>query len=358
MDNPNYTIEHRKGQHLTDEERGIIQTHLRDGWSKYRIAKDLRRPYNTVKNEIERGTVTLYNGKIKRYKAETGAAAYRNHRKNCIKPYKRLETAAFIRYVEDNFFGEKHWSLDSCVGRALKCRAFRRDEIVCTKTLYNYIDNGLLRIKNMDLPEKLRRSTKSKAVRENKRNLGKSIEERPKSVESRSEFGHWEFDSVLGCKGVNEPVVLTMVERMTRAAIWIKVKDHSAGAVTEAVQKMKSQFREHFSEIFKTITADNGSEFSELSKQVADCAEVYFTHPFSSWEKGTNECHNRLLRRFISKGKSIADYNEDDIAFMADWSNGLPRKILGYRTPEEMFEEQLDCIYSASISTSLGALTY
>lgn len=73
-------------------------------------------------------------------------------------------------------------------------------------------------------------------------------------------------------------------------------------------------------------------------------ANVYFTHPYSSWEKGTNECHNKLLRRFIPKGISMTRYSAEDIAYMADWANTLPRKILVYRTPDELFDVELDRI--------------
>lgn len=74
---------------------------------------------------------------------------------------------------------------------------------------------------------------------------------------------------------------------------------------------------------------------------------VYFTHPYSSYEKGTNEKHNGLIRRFIPKGRRISDYDLNDIAFIEEWMNTLPRKILGYKTPEELFEKQLDEIYAA-----------
>ena len=345
MDNPNCSTMHRKGQHLTTEERHDIEVHLKDGWSIYRIAKHLIRPFNTIKNEIARGTVALYHGKVFRYKADAGQHKYSENRRSSTRTYRCLETASFLKYVVKQF-REQGWSLDACFGRTLLSGEFSRQEMVCSKTLYNYVDLGLLPIKNIDLPEKLRRNTKSKRVRENRKNLGKSIEERPEIVESRTEFGHWEFDSVLGSKNAGEPAALTMVERMTRAAIWLRVADHSAAAVTEAVEKLKREFGEHFSDVFKTITADNGSEFTELSAQETGNTEVYFTHPFSSWEKGTNECHNRMLRRFIPKGKSITDYSTDDILFFADRINSLPRKILGYRTPEELFEKELDRIYA------------
>jgi IS30 family transposase len=346
MDNPNYIPEHEKWQHLTSEERHDIEVHLKDGWSKYKIAKHLNRPYNTVKNEIVRGTVVLYSGKVLRYKADAGQQRYNENRRSSTRKYRCLETSDFLRYVVKHF-REDDWSLDACFGRALLSGELSRKNMVCTKTLYNYVELGLLTIKNIDLPEKLRRNTKPKRARENRKNLGKSIEERPKNVEDRKEFGHWEFDSVLGSKNAEEPVALTMVERMTRRAIWLKVKDHSAAAVTEAIQKLKVDFGEYFSDVFKTITADNGSEFAELSMQETSKTKVYFTHPFSSWEKGTNECHNKMLRRFIPKGKSISDYSIDDILFFADRINDLPRKILGYHTPDELFEKELDRIYAA-----------
>lgn len=346
MDNPNCNTEHRKGQHLTPEERHDIEVHRKDGWSKYKIAKHLNRPYNTIKNEIARGTVALYHSRVFRYKADVGQQRYSENRRSCTRKYRCLETAAFLKYVVKQF-REQGWSLDACVGNALLSERFVRKEMVCSKTLYNYVDLGLLPIKNIDLPEKLRRNTKAKKVRENRKNLGKSIEERPQSVENREEFGHWELDSVLGSKNAEEPVALTMVERMTRVAIWLKVRNHSAEAVTEAIEKLKQTFGAHFSDVFKTITADNGSEFAELSVQETDGTKVYFTHPYSSWEKGTNECHNKMLRRFIPKGKSLSDYSIDDILFFADRINGLPRKILDYHTPEELFEKQLDLIYAA-----------
>ena len=347
MDNTNYTTEHRKCQHLMSEERHEIEVRLKDGWSIYRIAKHLCRPYNTIKNEIKRGTVSLYNGNVKRYKADEGKRVYLEHRENCHRQYRCLDTAQFLRYVVENFKSKGKWSLDASYGKALESGKFRRDEIVCTKTLYNYVDLGLLPIKNIDLPEKLHRNTKAKRVRENKKILGRSIEERPEIANSRTEFGHWEIDTVIGKKDENEPCVLTLVERMTRMCIWVKAKNHTTEAITEALQQIMSQFADRKDQVFKTITGDNGSEFAGLSLFENGSLKVYFTHPYSSFEKGTNECHNHMLRRFIPKGKSISDYAAGEICFFADCINGLPRKILGYKTPEELFDCYLDRIYAA-----------
>ena len=346
MDILKYTTKVRKGQHLTAEERHDIEVHLKDGWSTYKIAKHLGRSYNTVKDEIERGTVLLYNGKVKRYKASVGEQVYKAHRQNSAKKYRALETSSFLQYVAVQF-KNKGWSLDACFGNALVKGLFPRNEMVCTKTLYNYVDLGLLPLTNLDLPEKLRRNTKAKKARENRKNLGRSIEERPESVELRNEFGHWEIDSVLGLKNENEPVVITLVERMTRMCLWIKAKNHTAEAMQEAFEDVVSVFLSKKNQVFKTVTGDNGSEFATLADFEKYGMSVYFTHPYTSCEKGTNECHNKMLRRFIPKGKPISSYTAEDICYFADCINGLPRKILGYRTPEELFELELDKIYAA-----------
>lgn len=198
----------------------------------------------------------------------------------------------------------------------------------------------------MDLPEKLKRNTKKDRIRKNKRILGDSIELRPQSVEFREEFGHWEADTVVGSKYEDEPCTVTLVERKTRKAIWIKAADHTAESVQDAIHSVMIHFGSMAAAVFKSVTGDNGSEFARLIELEAQGTNVYFTHPYSSWEKGTNECHNKLLRRFIPKGVSMARYSAEDIAYMADWANTLPRKILGYRTPDELFDAELDRIYA------------
>ena len=120
----------------------------------------------------------------------------------------------------------------------------------------------------------------------------------------------------------------------------MKVKNHSAAAVSEAIAELKQNFGAHFSDIFKTITADNGSEFAALSAAEETGTSVYFTHPFSSREKGTNACHNKLLRRFIPKGKSISAYSPDDILHFADLMNAkflvtIPRRSCSRKNSTE-----------------------
>ena len=142
MDNTNCNTEHKKYQHLTSEERHEIEVRLKDKWSIYKIAKHLGRPYNTIKNEIDRGTVYLYNGKVARYNADKGKEVYLEHRQNSRHNYRALEAVDFLKYVEKKFF-EENWSLDACVGYAKANNTYSAKKMVCTKTLYNYVDQGL-----------------------------------------------------------------------------------------------------------------------------------------------------------------------------------------------------------------------
>jgi len=108
--------------------------------------------------------------------------------------------------------------------------------------------------------------------------------------------------------------------------------------LSEVINQLKKQYGPLFTQVFKSITADNGSEFSNLDNIGID---VYFTHPYSAWERGTNERHNGLIRRFIPKGKAIRDLTIDQIESVQNWCNHLPRKILGYKTPAQLFEQEI-----------------
>ena len=136
--------EHRKGAHLTYEERVIIQIRHRDGRSLRSIAQEIGCAPNTVHNELRRGRVLLHNGKRVGYRAVNGQEVYESNREHCGRPSLHESKKAFLSYVV-KMFQEKKWSLDVCAGRALLTGAFRREEMECTKTLYNYVTKNLLK---------------------------------------------------------------------------------------------------------------------------------------------------------------------------------------------------------------------
>lgn len=337
----NHNTKKRHFKHLTPYERGQIQVLQKEGKTLQEIADLLGRHKSTISRELKRGTVIQRRSDLSEYKAyfpETGQARYEANRSHCGAKYKLVQASDFIRFAVEKIQKE-HWSPDAVCGFAKANQLFGVG--VCTKTLYNYIDLGALPVKNIDLPLKVTRNTKKKRNRVNKKILGESIEQRPSHINERTEFGHWEIDTVLGSRQKGA-VLLTLTERMTRKEVIMKIDQKTTTAIHHAIQQLRNQYKTAFSSIFKTITSDNGSEFSELVSAVKDeQTKIYYTHPYTSSERGSNERHNGLIRRFIPKGKSIDDIDEDLIAYVEHWCNTLPRKILGYKTPNDLFFKEL-----------------
>ena len=172
--------------------------------------------------------------------------------------------------------------------------------------------------------------------------LGESIESRPKEIETREEFGDWEIDTVIGSKKKTDPVLLTLTERKTRYELIIKIDSKTSKAVEEGLSFLKetNQLKE---QVFKTITSDNGLEFSSLTK-ICEYVKIYYCHPYSSYERATSENQHKLIRRFIKKGEEISNYTDRQIERIMNWMNDYPRKILGYMTAEEAFIKELKLI--------------
>ena len=346
MDYTQDTTKHVKGKHFSYGDRIELQGMLSNKSVRYslrQLARHFNCSPNTIRNELKRGA----HPNTGRYGAKRAQNAYEISHANSIKKSRRFLSSKFVSWVVKMVL-EKCWSLDACYGYAKAHSLYEDSEMVCVKTLYNYVDSMLLALRNIDLPLKVRRRKRRRNVKENLKHLGRSIDERPNEIASRNEFGHWEIDTVIGSKSKGDNVVLTLVERLTRKYIAIKIDGKTASAVSAAMQSLRRHYGDKFSLIFKTITSDNGSEFAELSKlENSTTTKVYFAHPYSSWERGSNERHNGLLRRLVPKGKRIDKYTSDDILFTADWCNLLPRKILGYKTPDDLFENELDKIYAA-----------
>lgn len=342
------TPERERGQHLGFEERCSIKIFKKLGYSLRRIAESIDCSPSTVMYELRRGTGKRNGnrGRFPEYSAKRGQCNYEVNRSRCHKHHKLEERNPFIDWMVKMVKGAG-WSLDVCVGYARRHHLFPKECIVCAKTLYNEVWAGNLPIKPIDLPEALSRRPKKTDTRKQKRILGKSIDERPEEVMDRLTCGHWEIDTVVGHRKGKESVVLTIVEKATDFYLAIKIPGRDADSVMTAMEVLREEYGdEHFAEIFKTITADNGNEFDRLSELEKYGVDIYFAHPYSSWERGQNERHNRIFRRYVPKGVSIENYSADQILSFADEMNALPRKLLGYCTPEELFEKFLDQVYS------------
>ena len=348
MDCQYYTTEikeRKRGQHLTLADRGAIKHLHKLGYSNRAIAKELNCSPTTIGNELRRGTAPRKSnrGRLPEYSAKRGQSEYQKNKSRCCRPHKVQVCKRFVEWVAMQVRKHK-WSLDACVGYAKRHGLFKTSEMVCTKTLYNELWKGNLPISLFEVPVALKRRRNKHHISLKKPPRGRSIDERPEI--SSDDFGHWEGDTVIGKKKGKEAVILTLLEKKSDNFIAVRIPSKTAAAVNEAMAQLKAYFGDLFSEVFKTITVDNGAEFDSFSEIESYGTAVYYAHPYSSWERPQNERHNGLFREFVPKGTSIERYSAEDILAFADELNSRPRKRLDYASPEDIFESSLDSIYA------------
>lgn len=352
-----FTTNEKKRSHLSRSERDIIERKLHEKVPRAEIARLLGRDKSTIKREIARGSImqirrNRYESKnpdvpelieYKAYFAEVGQREYDKHRRNCGSKSKMAKCIEMVRFVEDKIFSQEKWSPDAAIGYAKSQGMF--EETFTTKTFYNWIDDGTVLVKNIDLPLKTRRRAKRPRM-ERKRKLGKSIEERPVEVEERKEFGHWEGDGIVGKE--QQGFLISLVERKTGVGFLFNVGDKKDDKIVQVLDKLQEQYGSSFSQIFKTITFDNGSEFAASAEmERGGRSKVYYAHPYSSFERGTNENWNGIVRRFIPKGSGFECLKGDSVDRIAYYINTLPRKRFGYKTPLQMWEEETSALKAA-----------
>ena len=358
MSQLDYTPTEKKNEHLNYEERKIIERMHRKGANKGEIARTLKRDKSTIKREIKRGSVfqrkrNQYESKNPNnsefieyisYFADVGQRIYEENRQNCGSKNKLIACAQLVEYVEGKVLGAEKWSPDAAIGYAKANNLFPGQEF-STKTFYNWIDDGLVKVKNIDLLLKVRLKPK-RPRKERKKKLGKSIEERPAEVETREEFGHWEGDGIVGKSGKGQ--LITLVERKLGIGLIFNVGNRESDKIVNVVDCLQEKYGKFFSLIFKTITLDNGSEFSDSENiEKGGRTAAFYAHPYSSFERGTNENWNGIVRRFIPKGSGFDSLSDTDLQRIMHYINTLPRKRFGYRSPLDLWNEQINDIMAA-----------
>ena len=222
--------------------------------------------------------------------------------------------------------------------------------MICTTTLYSYIDKGIfLHLTNKNLPVKKNKKRTYKKVKKTqaRASAGESIEKRPEEIETREEFGHWEMDTVKGKRGKSKNSLLVLTERKTRDEIVMKLPEHTAAAVVNALDAIERKWGDMFKQVFKTITMDNGSEFADCegiersALGAGSRTKTYYCHPYSSYERGSNEVTNKMIRRHIPKGTNFDEKTDEEISAIESWVNNYPRKIHDYHSAGELFEEEI-----------------
>ncbi|VJN14769.1 IS1239 transposase [Streptococcus pneumoniae] len=271
----NYTT---KAKHLTIDSRRLIERWKKEGKSNREIASLLGKAPQTIHTEIKRGTVRqcLGKGRFKEvYSADYAQQSYENNRKRSVKK----------------------------------------------SSLTKELKEKILHYHNQKFsPDKKQASTNFKPA-------GQSIEQRSEAINLRLENGHYEIDTVLLTRAKNY-CLLVLTDRKSRHQIIRLIPNKSAEVVNQALKLILKQHK------ILSITADNGTEFNRLFDVFSE-EHIYYAHPYASWERGTNENHNKLIRRWLPKGTKKMTPKE--VVFIEKWINNYPKKCLDYKSPREDF---------------------
>ena len=252
------------------------------------------------------------------------------------------------KFIEDKIKIDK-WAPDVISGYIESHQLYLQDGFtsISTTTIYRAIHYHLLKVTKNDT-RRMNKFNKEKDCYEQEKQVSESkknnsIELRPDVINNRERFGDWELDTVISTSKGKHQCLMTLTDRKIRFEIIARLECKTSEEVIKKIKKIKSIIKNNLNNIIKSISTDNGSEFSawkEIQKILN--TTVYFCHPYASFEKGTNEKHNGIIRYFIPKGKLIENYSNKDIEDIANWMNNYPRKIFGYKTPIEMLKEEIN----------------
>ena len=343
----NYNKKSVKYKHLNKIEREMIERwYNNEGKSKKEIAELLGKSERTIRREIKRGMTTIKNYQwedVTIYSATVAQEKY-DYEKTAKGPELILDQdIKLVKHIEEEIINNK--KSPEVIVVELNENGFNTK--LCAKTIRNAIKKGNIfeKIKEGEIIYKKEYKEKNK----NKRLAHhtppeKSIENRPKEANDRSEYGHWEGDLVIG-KRKKGSVLLTFTERKTREEIIIKIKGKKTEYVVKALNMLERKYGRRFYSKFKTITFDNGVEFNDYEGMEKSCIKkgkrtvVYYAHPYCSGERGSNENNNRLIRRFIPKGTSIDEISKEFIQKIETWINNYPRAMFDYKSTNMILSE-------------------
>ena len=340
--------------HFTETQRLQLEGFLKAGMDKKEIAKVLKKHISSIYREIKRGQCERKHSDLTTeytYDGHFSENRYRGHLKDKGRELKIGDDQDLIAFIEQKI-GVEGYSPAAALGE-IKAIDIQFKRSISETTLYKYIDIGLFsNITNKDLPiKRCRKERKNKLVRPKRPPKGKSIEERPKEINKREDFGHWEMDCVVGKQGTTA-ALLVLTERMLRQEIVRKMSDKTTGSVVEQIDRLEQELGpERFRMIFKTITVDNGSEFQDvegIERHISGEGKrttMYFCHPYCSSERGSNENQNKLIRRHYPKGTDFTNVKQEDVDKVESWINNYPREIFGWKCSEDLFQETIKEIF-------------
>jgi len=303
---------------------------------------------------INDGLITTINSNYEELIEFNAITAYeRRTKKSKISNFSKINSSKdFVDLVVKEFRCPNNInSIDEIINDLIRNRPSEIEGMVTisTSTFYNYVEqNKIDDFNKYDLPMKTKRAKNKESKKGKTKPKGTSIDERPFTPDDRSEFGHWEGDTVVSGKD-GKGALLTLVERKSRHLLVVPLSNLKAKTISKAFYKLRKLYPDFEpKEVFKSITFDNGVEFSDyesIGKYLK--VDIYFAHPYSSWERGSNENCNRLIRYFIPKGSDISKYSTNFILNATDLINLKIRKVLGYKSSLDLFNDELQILKNA-----------
>jgi IS30 family transposase len=307
-------------KHLSQAERYQIHALMKAGHDQSQIAKLLDRHKSTISRELSRNT---------------GSRGYR--------PKQACEMSADRAQNSRNAPTVEPWVHEAAC--ALLCIQWSPEQIasqlpISHETVYQHVyadkaQGGTL-WKNLRCQKQKRKRYAGGRDRRGQIPNRRPLSERPLHIEARRQVGHWECDTVIGAS--HKGAVVTMVERKSGYAVMAKVSNKTSAAVGSAIVGELQPLAARV----KTLTFDNGKEFAghaHIDEKLQSTA--YFARPFASWERGSNENLNGLLRQYIPKKRSMSTVSDEEIRMIQNRLNNRPRKRLGFKTPAEVFHQSL-----------------
>ncbi len=312
---------------ITTEERAIIADLWRRKKSYYFISKWLKRKYNTIRNEIERNGEVNQFGKII-YLANRAQRKYIIRRNQSKVDYRIIENNPKLEQAITNLIVNSQFSPDEIAGRY---------DTVSHQTIYNWIyrmtDYKLKKeiVSNLRRKGKKYRKTSQLQTFQSITAPKTMLDQRPEIIDKRLRLGDFEGDTVL-LNGLER--LYTLVDRKSGYTL-IR---HILNGYAQTIYRETIQLNRKYKDKIKSITYDNGTEFAYHDLITVDTGiPIYFCYPYHSWERGTNENTNGLIRQYLPKGKVYGKIKQSDIKLIEDKLNNRPRKRLNYLTPHEVF---------------------
>jgi len=352
----------QKGKHLSYDEREDLEAMVNQRnkapkkckITQRELAKRLGVSPPTLSRELKRGRVILLDYEWREVVSYSAMIAQDNYDKKASAkgPYLKIGNNHELAKKLEECIIEGQCSPYATIEKLKDDPSYQKTPI-SERTLYNYIEQDILEnVTKKDLPRK-GKSSKGKYTRVTKRIKdvdAKRIDDRPKEADDRSEFGHWEMDCIESGRKKGRACLLVLVERMSRNVLMFKLSSQTQKEVQTRLDQLEKKIGiKRFQEIFKSVTVDNGSEFLDWRSLEGSCVsrkdvprtQIYYCHPYHSWERGTNEQANGHIRRFIPKGSAISDYSTKAILDIQEWLNTYPRRVLKGKCSLEIIVEEL-----------------